>query len=72
MVELCPQLRQLDLSGCLGVTDKMLDGLQQALARQVEEDMNCGAEKEQFFLAIGGIICMCPQIALIKFEYFVF
>ena len=55
MVELCPQLRQLDVSGCLGVTDRMLDGLQQALARQMEEDMNYGVEKrEQFFLAIGG------------------
>ena len=65
---MCPQLRQLDLSGCLGVTNRMLGILQQALTRQVEEDINYGTEKEPFFLAIGGIICMCPQIALFKFE----
>ena len=62
MVEFCPQLRQMDLSGCLGVTNRMLDGLQQALARQVEEDMNYGAEKEQFFLAIGGIFACVHKL----------
>ena len=62
VVELCPQLRQVDLSGCLGVTDRMLDGLQQVLARQVEEDMNYGEKREQFFLAIGGIFACVHKL----------
>ena len=52
VVELCPQLEELDLSGCFGVGDRTVQALQQALVKRKEEE----EENRQFFLAAGGLI----------------
>ena len=49
-MEHCPGLRELDLSGCLGIGNKLLAELQRILL----DDENCHRKSSEFTLNIGG------------------